>query len=424
MSSLLIRHARVIDPAQGLDSQRDVLVADGLVAAIGREIDAGDAKTVVDADGLWLWPGLVDAHVHFREPGFTEKETIRTGSLAAAAGGYTSVICEPNTDPPIDTPEAARDLMARARRDAAVRLYCKAAMTVGRMGLEPADAAALAAVAGVVALSDDGDPVVDPDVMAQACRAAAGANIVVSPHCEDSPRAITLMESGVDPGFEPVGPFANEARYVSRDLELARRAGCRIHVSHVSLAESVEAVLRHKSRQVSFEVAPHHLLLSADDYLADAVPRVCPPLRSGADRAALCEALASGQADAVASDHAPHTAADKAAGASGLIGLETTLGLMLAHFVHEDRLSPSDAVRVMALNPARIFRLPAGTLAPGLPADMVLIDPHMEWTVDPEDFRSKSRNCPYAGRRLRGRAVATYVAGKQVFALPSISERI
>ena len=423
MSSLLIRRARVVDPAQGLDAQRDVLVADGLVAAIEPEIGADDATTVIDAEGLWLWPGLVDAHVHFREPGFTEKETVRTGSLAAAAGGYTSVICEPNTDPPIDTPEAARALMAAVQRDAVVRVYCKAAMTVGRMGLEPTDASALAAVAGVVALSDDGDPVVDPDVMEQACRAAAGAHIVVSPHCEDSPRAIELMESGADPGFEPLGPFANEVRYVERDLELARRAGCRIHVSHVSLAESLEALLRRKSLRVSFEVAPHHLLLSADDYSADAVPEVCPPLRPDADRASLCEALAAGRADAVASDHAPHTIADKEAGASGLIGLETTLGLMLTHFVHEGRLSPGDAVRVMGVNPARIFGLPAGALAAGLPADMVLIDPQMEWTVDPEDFRSKSRNCPYAGQRLRGRAVATYVAGEQVFALPCLSER-
>jgi len=368
----------------------------------------------VNARGLWLWPGLVDAHVHFREPGFEAKETVRTGALAAAAGGYTSVICEPNTQPATDSAERVRELVRIADAGAAVHVYFKAAMTAGRLGLEPADAEALAAEPRCVALSDDGDPVADAAVMDAVCRAAAAAGIVVTPHSEDSPHALQLIAEGSDPGFAPGAPYTNEAAWVERDLRAAQRAGCRIHVSHVSLARSLEVIERRRREGVSCEVTPHHLLLAADDYAPGEVPKVNPPLRTDADRRALCRALDSGAADVLASDHAPHTAEDKARGASGLIGLETTLGLMLTHFVATGRIDRIRAVTAMSLRPAEVFGLPAGTLKEGSPADMVLIDPEREWTVEPERFRSKSRNCPYAGWRLRGKAVATYVGGVEV----------
>ena len=427
--ALLIRNALLTDPAAGLDAVRDVLVVEGRVARVAERIalpaDGVDTADVVDARGLWLWPGLVDAHVHFREPGFEAKETIRTGSLAAAAGGYTSVICEPNTQPPTDTPERVRELVRKADAEACVHVYFKAAMTAGRLGLQPSDAAALAREPRVVALSDDGDPVPDAGVMDAVCRAAAAAGIILTPHCEDSARALMMMVEGCSPGFVPGRPYANEAGWIERDIRAAVYAGCRIHVSHVSLAHSVELIERYRRglSGVTYEVAPHHLLLCAEDYEDGEAPTVNPPLRSAADRRALCEALASGSADVVASDHAPHTAAEKAHGASGLIGLETTLGLMLTHFVADGRLSRERAVRVMSLRPAEIFGLPAGTLRPGSPADMVLIDPAREWTIEPEEFRSKSRNCPYAGWRLRGKAVAAWVSGRQAYAESGLSSR-
>ena len=421
-----------MDPAAGVDGPRDVLVLNGRVARVEESIspaeacaaaDAGRGFTVVDAAGLWLWPGLVDVHVHFREPGFTRKETLHTGSLAAAAGGYTSVVCEPNTDPPVASVALVRELRDRAAREALVRVYFKAAMTAGRRGAEPADVAALAAEDGVVALSDDGDPVAGAELMADVCRLAARHGMLLSPHCEDSPRALEMIAAGADPGFAPAEPYANEANYVQRDLALALEHGCRIHFSHVSLARSVEAIVQGRRghdgvQAVTFEACPHHLLLCREDFGAEEPPGVNPPIRPAADRDALRRALMSGAVDVIATDHAPHTAEDKAAGASGLVGLETALGLTLTHLLGPDGLAPADVVRLMSLGPARAFGLPAGTLAMGAPADMVLVDPDEQWTVDASGFRSKSSNTPFGGWRLRGRAAATYVGGREVHCVP------
>ncbi len=425
MSRTLIRRARLIDPVAGTDAVRDVLVASGRVARVASELSPEEAReglpdaaelSVVDAEGLWLLPGLVDAHVHLREPGFPEKETLATGTRAAAAGGCTTVVCEPNTDPPLDTPARVRELADRAERDGIVRVYVKGAMTEGRGGERPADVAALAAVPQVVALSDDGDPVVDPAVMATVCRLAAAARVPLAAHCEDSPRALEAFDRGEKPGFSPGEPYTNEARYVRRDLALAAQFGCRIHFSHASVAESVEAIrAAPDGARATFEATPHHLLLCREDYPLGEVPTVNPPIRSEEDRRALREAVTSGQCDAIASDHAPHTAEDKAAGACGLVGLETTLGLVLTHFVAPGLLTPADAVRLLSAGPARVFGLPGGTLRQGSVADMVLVDPARKWTVQPEAFRSRSRNTPYAGWKLRGKALATYVAGDLVY---------
>jgi dihydroorotase len=421
-----------VDPAVGLDGPRDLLTARGTVQLVAEEISPGEARrqasrgrlTVVQAEGLWLWPGLVDMHVHLRDPGFTHKETLASGGAAAASGGFTSIVCEPNTDPPIDCLEMAREVARRADAEAPVNVYLKAAMTVGRRGREPTDVAALAAEPSVVALSDDGDPIVDPAVMAQVCRLAAGEDILMCPHCEDSPHALEQLRAGADPGFKPGRPFTNEAHWVERDIGLAARAGCRIHLSHVSLAESVAVIAAARSEQrVTWEVTPHHLLLTSEEFPDGPVPAVNPPLRTTADRDCLRGALAAGRVDAIADDHAPHTAQDKEAGACGLIGMETTLGLVLTHFVASGVLSASDAVRLMSWSPACIMGLPGGTLVPGSPADLVVIDPDLAWTVEPGEFCSKSRNTPFAGWPLRGRAVATYVAGREVHALPDYASR-
>jgi dihydroorotase len=327
------------------------------------------------------------------------------------------VICEPNTRPAVDSVDMVHELAARAEAESPARIYFKAAMTLGRKGEQPTDVAALAAEPRVVALSDDGDPLVTCPVAAEVCRLAAQADIMLTPHCEDSPQALQQMQDGIDPGFVPGDPYTNETQYIARDIALAAQHGCRMHFSHVSLASSAGVITsaRAGGARVSWEVTPHHLLLCRSDYAEGKVPKVCPPLRTAADRDAMQDMLVQGAVDAVGSDHAPHTAADKAAGASGLIGLETTLGLMLARFVLPGRLTNTAAVQLMSRGPANLFGLNAGTLREGSPADMVLIDPTAQWRVDPETFRSLSRNCPYAGWDLRGRAVATFVAGERVF---------
>jgi dihydroorotase len=425
---ITIRNALLLEPASGCASVRDVTAEDGVVTAVldsarhpGRQ---GARGRHVDAAGLWLMPGLVDVHVHFRDPGFRHKETLASGGRAAAAGGYTCVVCEPNTAPPTDNVEIVRELAARAGRESPVRVYFKAAMTLGREGREPSQVELLAREARVRALSDDGDPVVDPSVMEEVCRRAARAGITVAPHCEDSPRSVAAVQAGLDPGFAPLEPYRNEAMYVARDLGIARRAGCRLHVSHLSLAASLAHLLPARARgEATYEVTPHHLLLSRQDYPDGAVPLVTPPIRSTPDAEALRRALIAGNCDAIASDHAPHSEQDKAAGASGLIGLETTLGLVLTHFVAPGLISPLAAARVLSFGPAHAFGLPGGSLLPSRPADMVLIDPQLDWVVDPDSFNSLSRNTPYAGRSLHGRAVATYVAGELVWQHPTFGGR-
>ncbi len=431
MTAILIKNARIIDPTAGLDGKRDLLAADGVVSRVAEEIKPEEASAaadgplrVVDAEGLWLLPGLVDVHVHFREPGFTRKETIATGSGAAAGGGFSSVVCEPNTDPPLATVEAVREVVRKAEETAEVRVYFKAAMTSQRAGRQPNDVAELAEEEGVVALSDDGDPIVNPEVVEQVSRRAAEAGILLSPHCEDSSRSLAEVAGGRNPGFRPAEPYTNEPNYVARDAHIAADCGCRIHFPHLSMRRSLEVIGEYRSRvEVTCEVTPHHLLLCREDYTGGDLPEVNPPLRSAADRDALQRAFVDGEIEVLASDHAPHTPEDKAEGAMGLIGLETTLGLVLTHLVGRDLLSPAEMVRRISARPAQIFGLPGGTLQADHPADMTLVDPQMEWTVRPEDFRSRSRNTPYAGWELRGRAVATYVAGEEVFAHPDFEGR-
>lgn len=393
MTDLLVRGARLFDPAAGLDAVGDLLIRDGRIAAVG-EVAATGGEEVVEARGLWALPGLVDIHVHLREPGQEHKETVATGAAAAAAGGFTAVACEPNTIPPTDTPERVRAMQERAR-EAAVRVLPKCAITIGRSGARVGDLAALRA-AGAVAASDDGDSVADAGVMGEAMAAAREAGMPLTVHL-DSPEL------------------------VARDIELAAELDWMIHISHVSLAEGVALIARARERgvRVTGEATPHHLALSAGDApTGDADFKMNPPLRSAADREALRRALAEGVISVIASDHAPHAREEKARGYEtappGVIGLETSLGVIWTVLVHESLLSAEGAVTAMTSGPAAVLGMKPAALAEGGLADVTLFDPETQWVVDPGRFQSKARNCPFAGWRLRGRAVATVVAGRVV----------
>jgi len=348
---------------------------------------------VIEAAGLLVTPGLIDMHVHLREPGQTHKETVASGTRAAAAGGFATVVCEPNTVPPIDTPERVAEVTDIARRGAVVRVLPKCCITRGQQGREVADLAALRA-AGAAAASDDGFSVEDAAVMRDAMAAARAVGIPLTVHVDH----VDLME---------------------RDIALAAEFDYAVHFSHVSLAKEVELIARARGRglRVTGEATPHHLSLCADDAPAnDTNYKMNPPLRSRRDRNALRRALADGTIAVIASDHAPHSLTEKAAAydkaPSGVIGLETTIGVIWTDLVHAGLLSAQIAVRAMTAAPAAVLRIESPALRPGAPADVTLIDADASWTVEPDRFYSLSRNCPSAGRRLKGKAVATVVGGR------------
>jgi len=394
MSGLLIRAGLLLDPASGLDAVGELLVCEGRIQAVGA-VAATGAEEVIEAAGLLVTPGLMDMHVHLREPGQEQKETIATGTRAAAAGGFTTVVCEPNTDPPRDSAERVAEVTRIASERAVVHVLPKCCITIGQRGRELADLTALRA-AGAVAASDDGFSVAEGQVMRGAMAAARQAGIPLTLHVD--------------------GP-----EMMARDIGIAAEMGYPVHFSHVSLAEEVELIARARTRGlgVTGEVTPHHLSLCADDAPpGDANSKMNPPLGSPRDRTALRLALREGVTSVIASDHAPHTTAEKSGpydqAPAGVIGLETTIGVIWTDLVHAGLLDPASAVRAMTAGPAAALRRRAPALRPGSPGDVTLIDPNAEWVVEPERFESKARNCPFAGRRLRGRAVATIVAGRVV----------
>ncbi|MFW6457660.1 MAG: dihydroorotase [Planctomycetota bacterium] len=433
--AMLLKRPYVADPIGRVWAECDVLLDGGNVRAMEPDISltgaiqmCDSALRMVDAEGLWLWPGLIDLHVHFREPGFTHKESIASGAMAAMAGGYTAVVCEPNTDPPLADVGIIRTVTEKARSDTALRVFFKAAMTEARAGKKVVDVEALAQQGQVVALSDDGDPVVDCGLMRQICRRAARVGLPICPHCEDTPRSRRAYEANVNLGFSPSTFQRNEAAFIERDARLAVESGVPVHFSHVSLRESLDVLEKirkdHPGTFVTAEAAPHHLLLDDRVELAEERRKVNPPLRSDQDRRALCEALEGGEIDVIASDHAPHTAEEKRRGASGFIGVETSLALILTHFVHEGRLSPLQAAERMSTRPAAILGLPGGRVSPGSVADLVLIDPAEEWDVRGEDLKSRSDNTPFEGWSVQGRAVGTIIGGALVYARDSFKTRI
>ncbi len=402
MSGLLIRGGRLFDPASGLDGEGDLLLRGDRIAAVGAVELSGDER-VIEAAGLLVLPGLMDIHVHLREPGQEHKETIASGTRAAAAGGFTAVACEPNTTPPRDTPERVGEVLQIAQRDGLVRVLPKCAITVGQRGAELTYLEALRA-AGAVAASDDGFAVADAEVMREAMAAAKRAGMPLTVHVD--------------------GP-----EMVERDIGLADELDGRVHFSHVSLTEEVELIARAQRAglRVSGEATPHHLALCREDAPdGDADFKMNPPLASARDRTALRRGVAIGAISAIASDHAPHAAEEKAGpydqAPPGVIGLETTVAVVWTSLVHPQRVDAETAVWAMTAGPASVLGLAAPALQEGARADAVLFDPEREWVVEPELFASKARNCPFAGRKLRGKVVATIVGGRVVMRDGSIIE--
>lgn len=422
---LLLRGGRVIDPSSRLDEVADVLIVDGKIAAIGEWRDRGcqGLLEVIDVAGKLVVPGLIDMHAHLREPGREDEETIVSGSEAAAAGGFTAVACMPNTDPPLDDQGTVRYVLRRAA-EAPGWIHPIGAITKGREGRELTELADLVE-AGAVAISDDGRPVVNSGLMRRALEYAKMFGIPVISHCED----LSLSQQGVMHegkassllGMRGIPGVAEEVM-VDRDIALAEFTGGRLHIAHVSTAGSVKLVREAKRRgiEVTAEVTPHHFTLTDEAVLSfDANTKLNPPLRTAEHVEAIKAGLADGTIDAIATDHAPHSIEEKDvefdAAPFGIVGLETALGLVWTELVATEVLTPLEAVAKLSINPARILRVEGGKFKVGAPADVTIIDPDLEWEANPERFKSKSKNSPFGGRRLRGKAVITIVGGEIVF---------
>ncbi|HZT73075.1 MAG TPA: dihydroorotase [Terriglobales bacterium] len=421
--ALILKNGRVLDPGSRRDFIGDVVVHEERIRDLGAGI-AADGPGVLDCSGLVISPGWIDLHVHLREPGYEYKETIETGTQAAVAGGFTAVCAMPNTNPVNDGAGTTTYLRQRAVEIGAARVYPVGAITVGSRG------EALAAIgemrrAGAVALSDDGRPVMNPQILRRAMEYAAMFALPIVEHAEDLHLAAGgVMHEGAAAlrlGLRGISA-ESEAAMVERDILLARQTGAHLHIAHLSTALAVEAVRAAKARglRVTAEVTPHHLTLCDED-IRDYDPnfKMNPPLRSRADREAVIAALADGTIDAIATDHAPHALHEKQQEFNrapfGIIGLETALPLAL-RLVESGRLTLARMVEAFTTRPAAIFSLPGGRLEPGGIADITVFDPNAVWTCEPARLRSKSRNTPFAGWELKGRAVYTIIAGRMVFA--------
>jgi dihydroorotase len=431
MSRLLLKGGRVVDPAQGIDATLDVMISDAVVEDVGPRVQPRGAQ-VVDVKGLVVCPGFIDIHTHLREPGREDKETIATGTRAAAAGGFTAVCAMPNTDPVNDTAGITRAILEKARAEGAVRVYPIGAITRGQKGEELAEYGDLKE-AGCVAVSDDGRPVASARVMRRALEYAKAFDLAVIDHCEEPALADkTCMNEGAVStvlGLRGV-PAAGEAIVVERDCLLAELTGGRLHVAHVSAAASIDAVRRAKARgvRVTAEVTPHHLLLTDDAVREtgyDTNTKMNPPLRSEKDRETVVTGLLDGTIDCIATDHAPHTIDDKKVefdqAANGVVGLETAVALCLDRLVGEGLVALPHLVALLSANPARVLGLPGGTLAPGSPADVTVLDLAKKRQVDPTRFESLSRNTPFAGWILKGWPAMTIVGGRVAWRGPDRS---
>lgn len=419
--SLLVRGGRVMDPANGVDRRADLLIEDGRISRV--EPGIASADRVIEAKDLLVIPGLVDLHTHLREPGQEYKEDIASGTAAAAAGGFTSVCCMPNTVPVNDTRAVTELIALRARQVGAIRVHPVGAISRGLEGKALCEYADMKE-AGIVAVSDDGRGVMDAGLMRRALEYATTFGLPVIQHCEDrslsAGASMNEGEASTRAGLSAQPPQA-ESVMVARDLELAELTGARYHVAHVSTAASLQHLRQAKARglKVTCEVTPHHFTLNDEACLTyDTMTKVNPPLRSEADRRALLESLADGTIDAIATDHAPHSVMEKEVeyglAAFGISGLETALALSLALW-RENVLPLERLVALMTCNPARIVGLAAGTLSPGAVADVTVVDLGKEWTVNPESFRSKGHNTPFAGRTVRGAVRCTISRGQVVF---------
>ena len=420
--TVVIHKGRVIDPGR-INGPADVLIQDGKIAQVGKGLAVPPGATALDATGKWVLPGFVDLHVHLREPGFEYKETIQTGTAAAVAGGFTSVCCMPNTSPVNDNQSVTEFILDKARAAGLAHVFPIGAITKGSEGKELAEFGELKD-AGCVALSDDGKPVMNSLVMRRALEYARAFALTVVDHCE----CLQLSDGGsmheglvaTELGLHGI-PAAAEDIMVARNLALAELTGGRLHLAHLSTAGSVRMVREAKARgvKITAEACPHHFLLTVEavrEFNTNA--KMNPPLRSRKDVDAIKAGLKDGTIDAIATDHAPHADFEKQRefdyAPFGIVGLETAWGLALT-LVDEGMLSVEQVVSLLTVQPARAFALSKGTLAVGADADVTIVDPEAQWVVEPERFRSKGRNTPFAGWKLKGRVVKTIVSGRVVY---------
>ena len=435
---LLIRGGRIVDPGQGIDQVGDLLIAEGKIVQAGDTSIQNPAFSAIlskaenlDARGLVVCPGFIDLHCHLREPGFEHKETIATGTKAAAIGGYTTVCCMANTEPPLDTPAAVDWVKQRASRDGLVAVLPIGCVTKGRKGEELADMAGLAR-AGVLAFSDDGDPVTSAQVMRRAMSYSCELGLPVVDHCED--KALSgggvINEGPISAKTGVAGiPAVAEEVMVARDLILAKLTGARVHIAHVSTRGSVQLIRRAREEGISVtaEVTPHHLTLTEESVVGqspgkpfDTNAKVNPPLRTREDVEALIEGLEDGVIDAIATDHAPHTMADKDCGlelaAFGISGFETALGCLMS-LVHGRKISLTRLLSKLTCEPAKVIGRDGelGILKTGAAANITIFDPDCEWIVDSRNFASKGKNTPYDGCKFKGKVMATIADGKIVY---------
>lgn len=419
----LIRNGRVIDPASGKDGIYDILIENGMIAGVDASIPKGD-NDIIDAAGCFVMPGLVDLHVHFREPGFEYKETIKTGSMAAAHGGVTTVFPMPNTKPVIDSVDMYDKVQTIIDRDAVVNVHQVASVTLRQQGETPVDVAALKK-AGCIAISEDGKSVMNSQVYREAMKAAAAEDVLVMAHCEDKNLVNGgALNEGVASRRYHVNGITNavEDVIVARDILLSKETGCRLHLCHCSTADSVKLIKAAKDEglKVTGEVCPHHFMLCDEDIIEDnADYKMNPPLRSRADMEAVREGLRNGTMDVISTDHAPHSAEEKAkpigAAPFGITGIETSLCLTYTGLVLTGILTPMQMVEKMSYNPAKIAGIDRGTLLPGRPADIIIVNVDDEIVIDRNNFVSKGHNTPFDGYKVKGIVEYTIVGGKIVY---------
>lgn len=420
---LLIKQGRLVDPVGGIGGIMDILVDNGKVAVIGSNVTDPEAE-VIDATGLTVCAGLVDMHVHLREPGFEHKETIVTGVAAAAKGGFTTVACMPNTKPAIDCPELVSYVQEKAKEGCGVKVLPIGAVTVGQKGQELTDFEGLKQ-AGVAAFSDDGVPVQNANLVRDALILARRQNMTVLSHCEDEDmvKNYAVNEGRVSRQLRiPGRPAIAEELMVARDAMLAEETGGALHVCHISTARAVALVRRYKKKGVAItcETCPQYFSLTEDEILEQGtLARVNPPLRTKGDVEAIIDGLKDGTIDAIATDHAPHTLEEKSKelqeAPSGMAGLETALAVTLTYLYHSGEMRLSDIIRKMTINPTFILRQPGGRLAVGGTADILIFDPDEEWTVDPDQFVSMGRNTPFKGKTLKGKVKYTIAEGNIIY---------
>ncbi len=421
---ILIRHGYVIDPGAGREGLYDVLISEGMVTRVAREIQPEEDNLVIDATGKYVMPGFVDLHVHLREPGYEHKETIKTGAMAAAAGGFTTICAMPNTMPVTDNPDRVKEILEKASREAVINVLPIGAVTKGQEGLELADIEGMVK-AGAIAISEDGKSVMDSELYTRGMQLARQYDIPVFAHCEDK----SLAGSGVInagrkaeelklPGISK----ESEEVIVDRDIKLAEETGARLHLCHVSTSGSIKllAGAKQEGLPVTAECCPHHFTLSEEDITEDDSDfKMNPPLRSPEDVRALKEALRDGIIEVIATDHAPHSAEEKAGSMLdapfGIVGLETAFALSLTELVKTGYLTPYQMVERISTFPARLACIERGCISEGWMADIVIADPDEHYQIDRESFFSKGRNTPFHGRMVYGRILYTIVSGRIVY---------